>query len=55
MDNAIITFIITFLIVLIFNFVGHRIIVNNGKAFDKKSITILLAQSLVITIILSFI
>lgn len=55
MDNAIITFIFTLIVVLIINFIGQRLIVNKGKVLEGKTISILLAQSLAITVILSFI
>ncbi|MBK5446985.1 MULTISPECIES: hypothetical protein [unclassified Peribacillus] len=55
MDNAIITFIFTFLVVLIINFIGQRLIVNKEKVLDGRTLVTLLAQGLIITIILSFI
>ncbi|MFD2923159.1 hypothetical protein [Halobacillus naozhouensis] len=55
MDGAIITFIFTLTVVLIINFTGHRLIVNKGEVLGGKTITILLVQSLTITIILSFV
>ncbi|WMX58544.1 hypothetical protein [Peribacillus sp. R9-11] len=53
MDNAIITFIFTFLVVLIINFIGQRLIVNKEKVLDGRTLVTLLAQGLIITIILS--
>lgn len=48
------TFIITFLIVLILSYIGQRLIINKG-GFDRKAITVVIVQSLVIALLLAFI
>ncbi len=48
------TFIITFVIVLILSYIGQRLIVNKEK-LDSKAITLVIVQSLVIALLLTFI
>ncbi len=48
------TFIITLLIVLIFNYIGQRLIVKKNK-FDNKTILVVIVQSLVIALLLAFV
>jgi len=48
------TFIITFLIVLILSYIGQRLIINKD-GFDRKAITVVIVQSLVIALLLAFI
>ncbi|GGJ77063.1 hypothetical protein GCM10007111_43400 [Virgibacillus kapii] len=55
MYDNITMFIFTLLIVFIINFFGQRLIVNNSKVFELKTISVLIVQSVMITIILNFI
>lgn len=48
------TLIITFFVVLIISYIGQRLIVNNNK-FSSKNIWVVVIQSLVIAILLTFI
>lgn len=48
------TLIITFFVVLIINYIGQRLIVNNNK-LSSKNIWVVVIQSLVIAILLTFI
>lgn len=48
------TLIITFFIVLIISYIGQRLIVNNNK-LSSKNIWVVIVQSLVIAILLTFI
>lgn len=46
-------FIITLIVVLLINLIGQRLIVNKGSVLEKRTLMILIIQSLVITILLS--
>ena len=52
-STLLLTFIITFFIVLFINYIGHRLIVSNKKGDNGGKIVILLLQSLVISILLN--
>ncbi len=48
------TLIVTFLIVLTLSYIGQRLIVNKNK-LDKRTIQVVVTQSLVIAILLAFV
>jgi len=49
-----VTFIITFVIVLILGYIGQRLIINKNK-LDNKTIIVIISQSIIIALLLSFI
>lgn len=45
-------FIITLIVVLLINLIGQKLIVNKGNVLERRTLMILIIQSLVITLLL---
>ncbi|WP_205439440.1 hypothetical protein [Halobacillus ihumii] len=54
MSDFIVIFFLTLVSVVVIHFFYYRLVINKGRVFTKNSVVVLLIQSLVITILLSW-
>ncbi|MCF6136611.1 hypothetical protein [Pseudalkalibacillus berkeleyi] len=55
MYDITVTFIFTLLVVLVINIIGQVLILNKGMFLKRKTVFVLLVQSIFITILLGFV